>query len=237
MISETIDAVKVTEPGAAIYTPLLLKAYDWWVLEISNRWAWECSTQDILLPFFRKHLKRVHLDVGPGTGFYLANSNLGEQHALTLLDLNENSLNAASERLKAVSPAIGDLDSLQQDILKPLRLPEGRKFDSISLFYLLHCLPGELSHKEKAITNLKSHLTASGVLYGATILGDSAEHNSFGKLLMTLYNRKGIFSNRADNLAALERMFKRHFSTVTVRQHGKVALFSAHNNTPFQIDP
>lgn len=236
MSSETMASVKTTEAGAAIYTPLLLKAYDWWVLDISNRFAWECSTQDVLLPFFQKHLRRVHLDVGPGTGFYLAHSVLRPHPDLTLLDLNENSLNAACERLKASNQTVTDIECIHQDILTPLRLNEKKKFDSISLFYLLHCLPGDISQKEKAITNLKAYLTPSGVLYGATILGDSAEHNPFGKLLMTLYNRKGIFGNHSDNLAALERMLKRHFTSVTVQQQGKVALFSAHNGTPFLID-
>lgn len=59
-----------TEKGAAIYSPLMLKLYDWWVLGISNRYAWRCSTDAVLLPFFRQHVGRRHLDVGVGTGFY-----------------------------------------------------------------------------------------------------------------------------------------------------------------------
>jgi hypothetical protein len=64
-------------------------------------------------------------------------------------------------------------------------------------------------------------------LYGATILGDSAGHNWLGKRLMALYNRKGIFGNKADSMEALEAMLKRHFTNVNVRRQGKVALFTA----------
>ncbi|WP_223531707.1 MULTISPECIES: hypothetical protein [unclassified Pseudomonas] len=31
-----------------------------------------------------------------------------------------------------------------------------------------------------------------GILFGATILSDAADHNGFGRKLMTIYNRKGI---------------------------------------------
>jgi hypothetical protein len=72
--------------GAAIYNPLILFLYDFWVLYISNTWAWGCSTKSVLRPFFDKHLKRRHLDIGVGTGYYL--QNLPPTTQLTLVDLN-----------------------------------------------------------------------------------------------------------------------------------------------------
>ncbi len=45
-----------TDQGAAVYTPLILKLYDWWVLGFSNRYAWQCSTRAVLLPFFQQHM-------------------------------------------------------------------------------------------------------------------------------------------------------------------------------------
>jgi hypothetical protein len=60
-----------TAPGAAIYTPIVLKLYDWWVLEVSNRLAWRCPTSTVLLPFFAAHVGARHLDVGVGTGYYV----------------------------------------------------------------------------------------------------------------------------------------------------------------------
>jgi hypothetical protein len=73
-----------TERGAAVYTPFTLKLYDWWVLGISNRFAWQCPTNTALLPFFRKHAGRRHLDVGVGTGFYFADVDVRQQGKVAL---------------------------------------------------------------------------------------------------------------------------------------------------------
>jgi ubiquinone/menaquinone biosynthesis C-methylase UbiE len=211
-----------TEVGAAIYSPLALKLYDLWVLGFSNRWAWECPTQSILLPFYRKHIGQNHLEVGAGTGFYPANACARANQRISLLDLNPNTLNTASRRIgKAV------VKTHMADILAPLPTLEGQGFDSISLFYLLHCLPGDMTHKSKAFASLKSWLKPDGILFGATILGDDASHNWVGRRLMKLYNRKGVFGNRADTEESLRNGLEGHFERVEVRRHGKVALFSA----------
>jgi hypothetical protein len=103
----------------------------------------------------------------------------------------------------------------------------GKRFDSISLFYLLHCLPGSFASKEVVFANLKRHLATDGVLYGATILGDETGHNLLGRTLMKVYNRKGVFGNRADTLDGLRAALAAHFENVSIAVHGKVALFTA----------
>lgn len=211
-----------TDQGAAIYTPLVLRLYDWWVLGFSNRHAWRCSTRKVLLPFFREHGGKRHLDVGVGTGFYPAHARLPTSSHLTLLDLNPDSLDAAQRRLRRRS-----VQKIQHDVMEPLpsRTPYG--FDAISLFYLLHCLPGTMSDKAKVFGHLKSHLASDGVLYGATILGDEARHNRLGQQLMSLYNRKGIFGNKHDSREGLHRALRLHFADVRIREEGTVALFEA----------
>lgn len=211
-----------TEAGAAIYSPLVLRVYDWWVLGFSNRFLWRCPTKTILLPFFREHIGRRHLDVGVGTGFYLANAGLSPGQEIGLLDLNENSLRAGAARLRHPNVRI-----FKQDVMQPSASPLDTGYDSISLFYVLHCLPGSMEDKEIAIANLRRYLSREGILYGATVLGDAAIHNRLGRLLMDTYNRKGIFSNRADSLAQLQRILKNQFGEVQVRQHNTVALFVA----------
>ncbi|HEU5047201.1 MAG TPA: methyltransferase domain-containing protein [Rickettsiales bacterium] len=206
------------QKSSAIYTPLILKLYDWWVLGVSNRFAWECPTHQILLPFFARHTSTRHLDVGVGTGFYPANTEFPAHAEITLLDLNRNSLEAAGARIPHMKT-----QRVQHDIMQPL--PQQIEFDSISLFYLLHCLPGKFSEKEKAIANLKQKLSPSGILYGATILGEEANHNRFGKKLMKIYNQKGIFGNQADTMQELKFILEKHFKEVDVQRHGKVALF------------
>ena len=208
--------------GAAVYSPLVLKLYDTWVLGISNRYVWQCPTRRVLLPFYRQHVGERHLDVGVGTGYYLANAGFEPSRQVTLLDLNPHSLHAAARRLGRADTRI-----VVQDVLQPATALGDNKYDSIALFYLLHCLPGAMSEKSRVFENLKPYLTDHGVLYGATILGDAAGHNGFGRKLMDVYNKKGIFGNRLDTLDALRDGLQRHFGEVQLSQHGKVALFVA----------
>lgn len=209
-----------SQAGAAVYSPLTLRLYDAWVLGLSNRYAWGCPTAEVLLPFFRRQVGRRHLEVGVGTGYYLAKAELPADTEVTLLDLNPASLAAAQGRFGR--PA----QTLRHDVLEPLG-PTVGPFDSIALYYLLHCLPGSLAQKGRVFAQLAPVLAPGGVLFGATILGDTAGHNRFGQRLMALYNRKGIFGNAHDTLADLERELRRHFAQIELRQVGRVALFSA----------
>ncbi len=83
--------------SAKVYNPVTLKIYDWWVLSVSNRFAWRCETSKHLLPHYMQHVRQKHLDIGVGTGFYLPVIPKG--YSISLLDLNEASLNAASRRV------------------------------------------------------------------------------------------------------------------------------------------
>jgi SAM-dependent methyltransferase len=210
------------DPGAAVYSPLVLKLYDWWVLGLSNKFAWRCSTRTVLLPFYRKHMGKKHLDAGVGTGFYLAHAGLGPSHEITLLDMNENSLRAAAARIRFPNVKV-----MRENVMRPLPRSSGERNDSISLFYLLHCLPGTMEEKSVAVASLKQYLKRDGIFYGATILGNDADHNAFGRRLMKIYNRKGIFSNQADSIVSLQEMLERHFENVRIQQHYQVALFEA----------
>lgn len=129
---------KNTDDGAKIYTPLTLKLYDWWVLGVSNRLAWGCPTKEHLLPHFLEHLGNNHLDIGVGTGFYL--THVPESSLISLMDLNEASLNAASTR--AGESKIKH--KINHDVFEPYPAALHGQFDSISMFYLLHCLPGNI---------------------------------------------------------------------------------------------
>ena len=212
-----------SELGAAVYSDRVLKIYDRWVLGFSNHYAWKCPTKAVLLPFFRQHLSTNHLDVGVGSGYYLAHSSDKPEQQVTLLDLNDNSLRAAGSRIAHLQPSL-----VRDDVLQPSGALGDRKFDSISLFYLLHCLPGNMAEKgSKVFSTLGPHLSSGGVLYGATILGDEVNHNGLGRRLMGLYNRKGIFGNQHDTQTDLQSVLTEHFAEVAVWKVGKVALFTA----------
>ncbi|WP_158784193.1 class I SAM-dependent methyltransferase [Pantoea sp. BAV 3049] len=210
------------EKGASIYSPLILKIYDFWVLGISNNYAWGCNTENILLNHFRQNMAAKHLDIGVGTGYYIDNIR-GNSNNITLMDLNQNSLTAATQRIG--SHRIHH--TLQHDIFTQLPESEKEQYDSVSMYYLLHCLRGNMHKKTVAIEHASQALKSDGTLHGATILGKGVEHNGLGRYLMKIYNKKGIFCNLADSYEDLKIILERYFARVTIQQHGVVAVFTA----------
>lgn len=227
MTSETAESPQHLdgEAGASVYSPTILKLYDIFVNRFSHRFVWQCPTKAVLLPFYKKHLGRKHLDVGVGTGFFISRAGLTSSHEVGLMDLNENCLRAAAAQVK--QGKVGEVRTFRRDLMQPSAEPADTGYDSISLFHVLHCLPGTMDDKETAIANLKRYLSKNGVLYGVTILGDEVHHNAIGRSLLKVYNDKGIMHNLGDKLEDLQRMLKRQFQNVDVRRHNKVALFVA----------
>jgi len=213
---------KAVELGQAIYSKKVLSIYDWWVLGISNSYIWKCSTE-LLENEFRQHVSLNHLDVGVGTGYYLENCLNDQPRRIALLDLNQNSLDSAASRIKQF-----EVETYQANALEELSLPCD-KFDSISINYLLHCMPGSIIDKAVLFKNLKAYLNPEGILFGSTILSSGTKKGFLARHLMTLYNKKGIFGNAADNLSDLETALITHFDHVNIRTKGCVAIFSAHD--------
>lgn len=204
-----------------IYGRVVLKFYNFIVLNISNRLAWGCSTRSVLLPFFQENFSDNHLDAGVGSGYYLERMPFKINQSLTLLDKNEVCLSVAKGKLKKNRP-----EAICEDLLSPVGRLGNKKFKSISLFYVLHCLQGGMSVKSRVFDYLKRHLDEGGVLYGATILGYEAIHNKFGYQLMRFYNKKKIFCNGLDSAYDLTVELNAHFSEVVVKRVGRVAIFS-----------
>lgn len=210
------------EAGQRVYTPLMLRAYDLFVLGFSNRFVWRCPSPK-LLARYDSHVGACHLDVGVGTGWFLDHCRWPvERPQITLLDLNENSLSAASARIRRYAPTM-----VQANVLDPIDLGDSR-FDSIGANFLLHCLPGDLEWKAATVaSNLRPYLASGGVLFGSTILGRGIAHNLLGRRLMRLYNRKGIFSNAEDDQRGLEQGLGSELTDVEIDVVGAVALFAA----------
>lgn len=116
-------------------------------------------------------------------------------------------------------------ECLLHDIFEPL--PTRKEFGSISLMYLLHCMPGMPEEKAAIFGHLKNNLEKGGVLFGATVLGKGVEHNWAGRYLMDIYNKKGIFGNLDDGAEVFLAELKRHFEDVDAKMEGVVLLFTA----------
>lgn len=208
--------------GAAVYSRQVLRIYDLFVLGFSNRVAWRCPSPDILA-FYDEHISNNHLDVGVGTGFFLDRCRFPTATpAITLLDLNRNSLEATAQRLRRYRPRV-----VEGNVLEPWSLePSG--FDSIGMSYLLHCLPGTMQEKAVVFQHLKPWLNPGGVLFGTTILGKGIRHNLLARFLLKIYNRRGIFSNRQDDSATLEEILQANFGQYRIEKiTGCVAFFTA----------
>jgi hypothetical protein len=213
----TFDAV---EAGQAVYSPLVLKVYDWFVLGFSNRLLWRCPTPHLRALYDRNASAR-HIDIGVGTGYFLDKAKWpAADPAITLVDLNPNSLNAAAKRIGRFAPR-----TVLANALAPL--PPLGPFDSAGLCYLLHCLPGDMETKSVVFDHVRPALAAGARVFGAAILQGDAPRSWAAQRLMNLYNKKGIFSNAADTREALEAALKRRFADVKIEMRGAVALFEA----------
>jgi len=208
------------EAGQAVYSRLVLRVYDLWVLGLSNHWLWRCPTA-LLRQHFSTYASANHLDVGVGSGYYPDRCLSNNTRRLALLDLNTNSLAVTGRRVQRFNPEV-----YNANVLEPLSL-SCEKFDSISLFYLLHCLPGKLQEKSIVFRYLSDYLNKDGTIFGATILGKGITPNTAGRKLMAIYNRKGIFDNYEDSYDSLQSALREHFTEVEIQVVGCVAIFCA----------
>jgi len=209
------------EAGQAVYTRRVLGAYDFLVLGVSNRFLWKCATPR-LVEHYNQHVTENHLDVGVGTGYFLDHCSFPSQEPrIALLDLNQNTLDFASGRIARYQP-----ETYRGSVLEPIQV-DAPKFDSVGINYLLHCLPGSIESKAAAFDHLKEQMNPGAVIFGSTLLQGGVSRNWFAKRLMDAYNRKGIFTNRDDDLEGLKQQLALRFRKVSVEVVGCVALFSA----------
>lgn len=207
--------------GQAIYSRLFLPAYDVIVYGFNSPYLWRCPLER-LVAHYDEHLSSRHLDVGVASGRVLDEATFPTPTPdLTLMDLNPNSLRAASARLARYQPK-----THQANVLEDWHLP-AESYDSIALTHILHCLPGTVPDKRPAFENARTALAPDGTFFGATILGPQADHNPLGRATVNLNNRLGVMSNEHDTAEALDDELARHFTSHELEVVGTVALFSA----------
>jgi len=206
--------------GFKDYTPRVLKTYDAWVLGFMAPRVWKMGDEPGL-DLYRKHMRRRHLDVGPGTGYFIAESRPLKDSELTLVDPNPNVLDHCAKTLAAWEPTM-----VRANVLDPL--PLQGPFDSAALTHVIHCLPGPFTAKARAIKHIASVLTIDGVLFGGTVLGLSARHTWAARVFIRLANLQGGFDNRDDDVDGLRTMLEDHFHEVEIETPtGSVAYFVA----------
>lgn len=215
----TVSAEALAAAHAA-YTPLTLRLYDAVVMGLSNPLLWKCPT-DRLRAHFDRHVSGNHLDIGVGTGYFLDHARFPvAAPRIVLMDLSRPALAHAARRLARHRP-----ETVVGNVLAPLPVP-GRRFDSASLNYVLHCLPGTMATKVAAFDHIRPLLNPGAVLFGSTLLQGDAPRSVAARWLMAHYNRQGIFSNTGDDFEGLQTALHQRFRHVTLECVGCAALFA-----------
>jgi SAM-dependent methyltransferase len=209
--------------GQRDYNRAFLHLYNPIVFRV-GKVVWHVPKSALLEPY-RRYTSRNHLDVGPGTGYWLQQANFAPGSRVTILDPNRSVLRHVSRRLPGL-----DLTAVEADVLKPL--PVAGPFDSAALSMVIHCLPGPMERKAPAIANIAAVLAPSGVLFGATVLGRSADHTPAARRVLAAFNRQGGFDNLDDSEAGLRDILQASFADVEVHTVGSAAIFVARNPKP-----
>lgn len=205
--------------GYKDYTPSFLRIYDWWVLGVMARAVWKTPVAPMVDSYGRLAGRR-HLDVGPGTGYLLAEAVLPDGIEVTLLDPNPHVLAHASRRLAGQTVV-----TVQASVLEPL--PVTGPFDSAALSNVIHCLPGPIEAKGRAIRHVAGVLDDDGVLFGSTVLGLSEPHTRTARTVIRAGNRQGGFDNLGDTVDGLRTILEGSFARVEVDVAGSIARFEA----------
>ncbi|KAM0253815.1 hypothetical protein ACHAP5_000394 [Fusarium lateritium] len=231
--------------GSIRFTPLVLAIYDFYVIRVSIPFVWRVSPHKHLRPFFSNHFSKRHLDIGVGNGYFPTKAiqetsrNPKDQH-LTLVDLSEHSLAAARQRVHSQYPQV-DIRCILADAAKPVPPSlQNERFDSASLFLVLHHMPGPTNVKAKAIRNAKSLLNDDGVLIGSTVLGKQWEKMEngfrvknerplgwFASFMLGFYNKRKIFDNWQEDPNVLEKVLREEFGEVETEVVAMIFLFKA----------
>ncbi|MEU9336277.1 class I SAM-dependent methyltransferase [Streptomyces sp. NPDC048290] len=219
--------------GTATYTRQVLSLYDILVLGIICRRVWRCDRAEMLAGYDRNIGER-HLDLGPGTGFFLDRCHhRSARPRIALVDLNPVVLRKAAARLRRFEPL-----AYQRDVLSPFELGEegeragkdgheGEKYDSAGLNFLLHCLPGGMAHKARVFDHVRAHVVPGGRIFGSTVLTEGVPHSGRAYKMLDSLNEKGTFDNRDDSLSGLETELSSRFTDYRLTVRGSVALFEA----------
>jgi 2-polyprenyl-3-methyl-5-hydroxy-6-metoxy-1,4-benzoquinol methylase len=222
--------------GDAVYTENTLNVYDVVVWDFNSPFLWRI-TADVVQTLYQDCLAGSisHAEVAVGTGLFLERClhSSSVQH-VTLIDLNENSLQACQDIIERSRPDGGpsmDVKTKMCDILQPLS--DDQKYDSVAVNFLLHCLKGDtIWDKRAALENCGKILSDNGVMFGSTILGkelqDDTENAGEAALLTLLsYNKAGIFGNLGDTFDDLSNLLKGLFESVDIRRVGYCAVWKA----------
>jgi hypothetical protein len=203
-----------------IYTRASLRLYDAVVMGLLARHVWHCPPERFV-EHYRQHITSNHADIGVGTGYCLDRCGFDTPNPrLTLIDLQPNCLEYAARRLARYRPQV-----LVHDVLQPLP-PVSRRFDSVGLGGVLHCLPGDLRHKSRVFDAIGSLTRPGSKVFGYSLIANTRRRIR-SDLVLLLLNRLRVVDNAGDRIDDLERELSTRFAACVVEQVGYLVFFSA----------
>ncbi|WUH89362.1 class I SAM-dependent methyltransferase [Streptomyces sp. NBC_00433] len=209
------------QAAAESYQRPMLAAYDMFVLGMMSRFMWRCPRGKMLAHYDRQ-VGATHLDIGPGTGWFLDKCRFPvKSPSITLVDLNEVVLSTAAHRISRYHP-----ETRVGDAFRPFELGAGR-FDSVGMNFLLHCLPGTMRQKSVVFDHVTPYLRPGARVFGSTVLGSGPHHTKRSGKLLAKLNRSEVFSNLDDRLDDLDKELRARFTDVETVRTGAVCLFAA----------
>lgn len=206
--------------GARYYGAITLPLYDWAVLKTVVQYAW-CCPLSLEQDLYNRSVGAKHLDVGVASGYFMHHAKWPvEKPEITLMDLNPNSTKYAANRLGryTVSEVVGDA-------LQPF--PTKDKFDSVGMFHLLHCIPGDLKEKSAVLKNAGQVLAPDGVVFGANVTPVDCQPNLFAKSVLMFSHSLGALNNQRDSHADMEAVLDENFEDYNLQRVGCMSLWEA----------
>ena len=140
---------------------ILLNNYDYFVNNLNCKYVWKCN-QNIIKDLYKNNLSKNHIEIGPGTGYFLKQNQFD---SLYLIDINNDILNDSFKNLKNNSKKIVKIN---KNIFNKNNQLKINNVNSIGLSYVLHCVPNTL---DISLNYLVNNLNKKDVtLFGSTVI-------------------------------------------------------------------
>ena len=184
---------------------ILLNNYDYFVNNLNCKYVWKCN-QNIIKHLYKNNLSKNHIEIGPGTGYFLKQNQFD---SLYLLDINNDILNDSFKNLKNNSKKIVKIN---KNIFNKNNQLKINNVNSIGLSYVLHCVPNTL---DISLNYLVNNLNKKNVtLFGSTVIPTNTNFLASSELYFL--NKLGIFNNLNHNLEQLKNFSKNYDHEINV---------------------
>ena len=216
-----MSAISTTRDGARIYTRCLLACYDLFVYRVLAPYVWRCDPW-YFRDLYHRYMSGNHADVGVGTGYFLNQSpHKPEAARIGLFDLQPNCLRYTAARLARFQP-----ETYECDVLEPIPFT-GKRFSSIGLGGILHCIPGNLTEKGIVFDAIEPLMEPATQVFGYTILNRGVRKTLLSRVVFFLLNRMKVINGESDSAAQLHVELNKRFKQVNIEVVGCIALFNA----------